>query len=248
MNGPDHQVAGDSDLRELGLEPGEIHYLGSLGDKHCFAAELEEARDLPGAFEFFPLRSLIGKIDENIFWLAGRARHLLHWDRVHRFCGKCGHRMQDKADERAKFCPRCGLINHPRLSPAVIVAVHRGDRILLAHSPRFPTNFYSVLAGFVEPGESLEACVRREIREEVNLRVKNIEYFGSQPWPFPDSLMIAFTAQYAGGSIRVDGNEILHAEWFNPGRLPSIPPEISIARRLIDDFAAKFARYGDRAC
>jgi NAD+ diphosphatase len=240
-NGPDRQVAGDSDLRELSLKPREVHCLGTLDGKYCFAAEVEETRDLPRAFEFFPLRSLIGKIDENIFWLAGRARHLLHWSRVHAFCGKCGHRMRNKANERAKCCPHCGLVNHPRLSPAVIVAVHRGDEILLAKSPRFPSNFYSVLAGFVEPGENLETCVQREIQEEVNLQVKNICYFGSQPWPFPDSLMIGFTAQYAGGSIRVDGREILHAEWFKPGRLPPIPPQISIARQLINDFVAKFA-------
>jgi NAD+ diphosphatase len=117
------------------------------------------------------------------------------------------------------------LVNYPRLSPAIIVAVVRGEQILLAHSPRFPEDFYSVLAGFVEPGETLEDCVRREVFEEVGISVKNIRYFGSQPWPFPDSLMLGFTAEYADGEIKEDGVEISHADWFSPDRLPQLPPK-----------------------
>ncbi|MFH1481427.1 MAG: NAD(+) diphosphatase, partial [Pseudomonadota bacterium] len=128
---------------------------------------------------------------------------------------------------------------YPRLSPAIIVAVLKNDQILLAHSQRFPGQFYSVLAGFVEPGETLEECVQREVHEEVGITVKNIRYFGSQPWPFPDSLMIAFTAEYAGGEIRIDKSELTDAGWFSADHLPAVPSRISIARQLIDWFSEK---------
>jgi NAD+ diphosphatase len=161
---------------------------------------------------------------------------LVHWNRNHHYCGRCAGLTETKPDERARVCPQCGLINYPRLSPAVIVAVLKDHQILLAHSQRFPTKFYSVLAGFVEPGETLEACVKREVLEEVGIIVKNIRYFGSQPWPFPDSLMVGFTAEYGGGDIRIDPSEITDARWYAASELPPIPPKISIARRLIDWF------------
>jgi len=158
------------------------------------------------------------------------------WDQNRRFCGKCGGPTEDKVDERAKYCARCDLINYPRLSPAVIVAILKGDQILLARNKRFRMSMYSVLAGFVEPGETLEACVEREVHEEVGIAVKNIRYFGSQPWPFPNSLMIGFVAEYAGGQITIDDREIAEAGWFSRSNLPQIPSSISIARRLIDWF------------
>ena len=133
----------------------------------------------------------------------------------------------------------CGHQSFPRISPAVIVLVERDNTCLLARSPRFQDGFYSVLAGFAEPGETLEETVAREVLEETGIEVKDIRYFGSQPWPFPDSLMIGFTASYAGGEIRVDGTEILVADWFPFDQLPKIPGRISIARRLIDWFVNK---------
>jgi NAD+ diphosphatase len=131
-------------------------------------------------------------------------------------------------------CPACGLMAYPRIAPAIIVLVRRGEEALLARGARFPSAFYSTLAGFAEIGETLEETLEREVFEEVGVRVKNPRYFGSQPWPFPHSLMIGFVAEWAGGDIRVDGKEILEARWFRPDALPSIPPPISIARRLID--------------
>ena len=131
------------------------------------------------------LRTLFGTIREELVWVAGRANQLVDWDQSHRFCGRCGNPNRDKSDERAKICPDCGLINYPRLSPAVITAVLKDDRILLARNKNFKGSMFSVLAGFVEPGETLEDCVKREIQEEVGIGVKNIRYFGSQPWPFP---------------------------------------------------------------
>ncbi len=135
-----------------------------------------------------------------------------------------------------KSARQCNLTNYPRVSPAIIVAIIRDNQILLARNRRFKGGFFSVLAGFAEPGESLEECVAREVNEEVGIAVKNIRYFGSQPWPFPNSLMVGFIADYAGGRINVDKTEIIEAAWFSAQNLPPIPPKISIARQLIDWF------------
>ncbi len=224
---------------DLGRYKGALmrkQYLGALDGRFCFAAELADENPRDAQLKFQELRSLFGLMEENLIWIAGRANQLVYWSQTHQYCGGCGQPTEDKADERAKICPQCNLINYPRLSPAVIVAVLKNDQILLGRNKRFRLPFYSVLAGFVEPGETLEACVKREIREEVGITVKNIRYFGSQPWPFPNSLMIAFVADYAEGEIHTDGSEIVDAAWFSKDRLPQIPPKISIARQLIDWF------------
>lgn len=225
-----------SDLKTLDMTPQQPQYLGSLDGRPCYAGELAKGRVLSDTFTLKGIRTLFGQLEEELMWIAGLANQLVAWNQNHRFCGKCGHPTENKTDERARSCPQCGLINYPRLSPAIIVAVVKGNQILLAHSQRFPAKFYSVLAGFVEPGENLEECVKREILEEVGIAVKNIRYFGSQPWPFPDSLMIAFTAEYAGGETKVDPAEILDAGWFSADNMPPIPPKLSIARHLIDWF------------
>jgi NAD+ diphosphatase len=230
------------DLETLKFNPTYPQYMGSLDGRPSFAGELLDGTSVTDPFSFHPLRALFGKLHEELIGIAGLANQLVLWNQNHQYCGKCGVPNRNKVDERAKFCPECGLINYPRLSPAIIVAVTHKDRILLAHSSRFPVKFYSVLAGFVEPGETLEACVKREVREEVGIDVKNIRYFGSQPWPFPDSLMIAFTAEYAGGEISIDESEILDADWFTADNHPPIPPKISIARHLIDWFTEKSRR------
>jgi len=224
------------DLKTLDITPQERQYLGSLDGRPCYAGELEKGRAFSHSFALNGIRTLFGRLEDELMWIAGLANQLVAWNQHHRFCGKCGHLTEYKTDERARACLQCGLINYPRLSPAIIVAVLRDERILLAHSQRFPAKFYSVLAGFVEPGESLEECVKREILEEVGISVKNIRYFGSQPWPFPDSLMIAFTAEYAGGEIKADPAEIVDAGWFSADSLPPVPPKLSIARHLIDWF------------
>lgn len=224
----------EGDFSRYLLAPERKIYFGALDGKPCYAASLERNRALPDQLEWVDLRALFGSMRDELLWVAGRANHLLDWDQNHRFCGRCGGPTEDKTDERAKWCPRCGSINYPRLSPAVIVAVLKGDRILLGRGKRF--GVFSVLAGFVEPGETLEACVEREIREEAGIGVKNIRYFDSQPWPFPNSLMIGFVAEYAGGEIKIDGSELEEAGWFSKADLPKIPSRISIARRLIDWF------------
>jgi NAD+ diphosphatase len=222
------------DLGECRTHLVRQQFIGSLDDRQCFTADMGDGVPKKEGLEAKNLRSIFNTMDEEIIWAAGTANQLATWNRNHQYCGQCGASCENKQDERAKICPTCGLINYPRLSPAVIVAVLRENKILLARNSRFRLPFYSVLAGFVEPGETLEACVAREIQEEVGITVKNIRYFGSQPWPFPDSLMVGFVADYADGEIKVDDAEITEADWFTPEDLPRIPPRISIARQLID--------------
>jgi len=223
-------------LGELGLTPLSSHYLGRLDNRPCYTAEVAEGTNPPAGMTFEGLRRLYGSLDEDLFWIAARAVQIVDWDRTHRFCGRCGIALNMKTTERAKECPQCGLLYFPRLAPAIIVLVQRGDQLLLARSRHFMEGMYSVLAGFVEPGESLEEAVMREVREEVGIEVKDIHYFASQPWPFPHSLMVGFTATYAGGEITFNDDEIENASWFDADNLPRIPGKISIARRLIDWF------------
>lgn len=224
------------DLSEIGLTPIRQHYLGTLEGRPCFTADLTGNIEPPAGMQFQGLRRLWEKLYEELFLVAGRAVQIINWDRTHQFCGRCGSPTVDKPGERAKICPQCHLTNFPRLSPAIIVAITRGNKILLARNQRSPSGFFSVLAGFVEPGETLEECVQREVLEETGILVDNIHYFGSQPWPFPHSLMIGFTATYAGGEIAPDLTEIAEAYWFAADDLPLIPSKISISRQLIDWF------------
>lgn len=226
----------DIDLYKLSHKLIRRQYLGQVEGRSCYIAELTSDTVVPEGMLVKDLRRLLGQIPDNLFFLVGKAFQILHWDRTHQYCSQCGTQMENKIDERAKLCPSCEFANYPRISPAIIVAITRGREILLAKGSRFPLGFYSVLAGFVEPGETFEECVQREVREEVGIEVKNIKYFGSQPWPFPDSLMVGFTAEHASGDINIDKKEILDAGWFAVEKLPLIPGIGSIARRLIDWF------------
>lgn len=247
---PPAQVPQAASLDKLGAplnQDARAHYLGYVEDgggaqTDCYCAELDSETPLPPGMIADGLRSLYPRLGDFLFSIAGRGIQVVAWDRTHRFCGQCGAPTLDEPHERAKRCPVCGLIGYPRLSPAIIIAVVRkseqGDRLLLARNHRFPAGRYSVIAGFVEPGETLEECAQREVCEEVGLRIKNVRYFGSQPWPFPNSLMIGFTAEYDGGEITLEGSEIAEAGWFAADVLPDIPTRMSISRRLIDWFAA----------
>lgn len=217
-------------------------YLGLLDGHPCYCSCVQCDSVSREGLSFRELRSLYGVLDEQEFLLANRAAQITQWDLTSRFCGRCGQKTEDKADERAKVCPACGLIIYPRISPAVITMVIRDKKILLAHANHFRGNMYSLIAGFVEPGETLEDAVQREIMEEVGLRVKNIRYFSSQPWPYPDSLMIGFVADYAGGEIRADGAEIRDAGWYGNGEYPELPSKLSIARKMIDWFMEHYDR------
>jgi NAD+ diphosphatase len=222
------------DFVELGLKTLREHYLGRLDNRPCYAVEVVEETIPPAGMTFEGLRQVYGRLDEDLFWIAARAVQIVDWDRSHHFCGRCGAILKTSQTERAKECPKCGLLHFPRLAPAIIVMVERGNELLLARSRHFMPGMYSVLAGFVEPGESLEEAVVREVKEEVGVDVKDIRYFGSQPWPFPHSLMIGFTATYTSGEISLHDSEIEDAGWFTADHLPRIPDKISIARKLID--------------
>jgi NAD+ diphosphatase len=227
------------------LRPLRRVYLGSLDGSASFAVEVEEDGPLPPGMSWIDLRRLFFTT-EGLFAVAGRGIQILNWDRNHQYCGHCGSRTAAREGEAVRVCPGCGLEAYPRISPAVIAAIVRGDEILLAYSPTFKTRFYSVLAGFVEPGESLEECLQREVREEVGIEIKNIRYFGSQSWPFPNSLMVGFTAEYDRGEISIDPGEIVEAGWFKADNLPDqLPGRLSIARLLIDWFVS--SRRGPRS-
>jgi NAD+ diphosphatase len=227
-------------------------YLGYLKKgktiTHCFSGEVSEETHPRMGMEFLGLRQLFGRIDDKALALAGRAVQIKEWDKTHQYCGQCGSKVVQIEYERAKKCPQCSHTTYPRLAPAVIVRIERpsnsGSEILLARNQRHPAGFFSVLAGFVEPGESLEECIRREVREEVGIEIKDIRYFGSQPWPFPNSLMIAFTAEHAGGTIQLEEAEIAEAGWYKANALPKVPPRVSIARKMIDAFIEKNLQSG----
>lgn len=224
------------------------HYFNSDVVFYCFA-ETEKCRyviiesDLPLQLEndwVINLKSASSVLDETLFSLAKYANHLHHWRRTHAYCGSCGNKNTDKMDEQALVCLYCQHVTYPRISPCIIVLITRGSELLLARSPHFPEKIYSTLAGFVEPGESLEQALHREIKEEVGVTVSDVTYFGSQPWPFPDSLMIAFHATYHSGDIVFDGIEIEDAQWFDVHSLPQLPSTASIARELIESHLKRY--------
>lgn len=186
------------------------------------------------------LRSLFGVMADDLVAIAGRASQIADWDRTHRYCGVCATASTRDPNERARRCPACGHTAYPRISPAMMCLVKRGNEILLARNINFPAGRYSALAGFLEAGESIEDAVHREVEEEVGIRVANLRYFSSQSWPFPHSLMIAFTAEYAGGELTPNGHEIAEASWFDANNLPQLPPRVSIARALIEDTLTRF--------
>ena len=223
--------------RALGLEAARVQPIGRRTDGDHLAVALPEplaADALPQGLRAAGLRQWFGALDDDAMSIAMRAVQMLEWDRTHRHCGACGTPTEQAARERAKRCPACNLTVYPRISPAMMVLVTRGRELLLGRGVNFPPGRYSALAGFLEAGETIEEAVIREVREEVNVEVTNLRYFGSQSWPFPNSLMIAFQAEYAGGEMRHDPAELADAQWFTPENLPQLPPPLSIARALLD--------------
>jgi NAD+ diphosphatase len=227
------------DLRRLDLLTLRNQFLGDLDEEPLWSAELPADFEPPPGFTLLGLRSLHGRVPDEVFALAGRAAQIVAWDRDHQYCGRCGTPTERVPGERARQCSNCGLISYPRLSPAIIVLIERGEEILLARGHQFPPGRFGIVAGFVEPGEALEEAVEREIREEVGVEVRDITYFGSQPWPFPHGIMIGFRAQHAAGDISLDDGELAEAGWYTIENLPNVPPKLSIARRLIDAWAAE---------
>lgn len=199
------------------------------------AVECRDPDFLPNAQD----HSLLGVVlrqPDDVAMRLGKGAQLLNWYAQHRYCGACGAHTLDQPGMYCKRCPQCGLMQYPKVAPCMITLVVRGDRCLLARHGGVRGRWHTTLAGFVEPGESLEQALRREVREEVGIEVDTIRYFSSQPWPFPSQLMVGFFAKYAGGEIVVDGVEIEEANWFERGELPEVPGEFSIAGRLIKHF------------
>ena len=226
-------------LSKYNIKTTDNLYLGRLDHIPCIAADLIPKELVCSSLKLIGLRQLFGLIDDEIFWLAARAFHLVNWGRNTQHCGRCGEKALIKEGEHSKYCPKCGLAMYTKISPAIIVAIIKEDKVLLAQNAQNKSSFYSVLAGFVEPGENLEECVAREIKEEVGITVKNIKYFGSQPWPFPDSLMLGFTAEYADGELVLDKQELSDAGWYKADELPEVPGRLSISSKLIDWFINK---------
>ncbi|MFA7230819.1 MAG: NAD(+) diphosphatase [Victivallaceae bacterium] len=211
--------------------------VGTYDNKNCVAIELKSmAAELFPSIKAVDFREAIKLLTAEESRAASYARQMLHWEQEHRFCGNCSAATSISDREMARVCPDCGALFFPRISPAVIVAVTHGDKILLAHNHNFRTGLYSTVAGFAEPAETLEETVAREVLEETGIKIKNIRYFGSQSWPFPHSLMIGFMAEYDSGEITPDGVEIETAGWFSIDQLPEIPSHGSISRQLIDNF------------
>jgi NAD+ diphosphatase len=224
-------------LAWLGLQAAQFHPVGLLGDLYCQTCWISTAsvHDLSGTgLALRKLRSLFGVMDEGLLSVAGRAFQISNWARTHQFCGACGTPTVHLGGERCVKCPACGFMAYPRISPAMMVLIKHGNSILLARHKASPAPFFTALAGFVEAGESVEEAIHREVFEEVGLKVRDLAYFASQPWPFPHSLMIAYTAEFESGDIKIDEAEIAEARWFGPGDvLPKIPFGVSIASDLI---------------
>lgn len=224
----------DGDFSRNGWQITRERYIGHWAGQACFAVEINDIIDVDAMrYQVGNLYHLLGRVEDSVFALAGRAAQLLDWERDHRFCGRCGEAMQAADGNRAMGCASCKSMLYPRISPCVIVLITRGEEMLLARNARFPRPMYSSLAGFIEAGESAEETLRREVREEVGVEVGDIEYFGSQSWPFPNQLMLGYFAEYASGEVTPDLDEIAEANWYHPQDLPPVPPPSSIAGQLI---------------
>ncbi len=221
------------------ITPYFIRQFQLIQDNHTnyYCAEMDSNHDTPDDLLSMPLRQTLSILDKTLFGLCAKAYSIIHWDKNHQYCSRCGALTQHRGPHFERICPSCSLSFFPRISPSIIVLIKRDDHVLMARSPHFAPNVYSLIAGFVEAGENLEETIHREVYEEVGLTVKNISYFGSQSWPFPDSLMIGFTADYASGDILIDQNEIEAAGWYKYNNLPGLPPTtISISSALLNDF------------
>lgn len=224
----------DSALLREALAPFPSFVLGRLDDITYLTCEVPSDAELAVDCRAVDLRTLYGLVSETEWQIAGYASQVLHWERTSRFCPLCGQPTEPMQQEWMRHCAHCGHDRYPQVSPAVLVLVHDGaDGILLAHKPGWGDR-YSILAGFTLPGESLEECVHREVEEEVGVQLADLEYVGSQPWPFPHQLMIGFNARYVSGDIRLDEQELDHAAWFDVKALPPLPPPLSLSRQMID--------------
>lgn len=213
-------------------------YIGTLDGVPCLTVEVGQDSPIPEGWKALGIRGLWGQLDEAAYGLAGYALQMLYWQRTSRFCPACGNTTEIVKGDWGKRCTNCGHTAYPHVTPAVLALVHDGgDRILLTHKPGWG-KMYSLIAGFVEPGESLEECLHREVLEEVGMTLTEPIYRGSQPWPFPHQIMVGFWAQYSDGEIKLDEAELDDAIWYHVDALPPMPPKLSLSRQLIDSWIA----------
>lgn len=232
----------EADPRELGADLAASHHVGSLAGRDCYASWLPEGHVMPAGAELIALRPLILEGDEMVAHVAGRAWQILEWDRTHRYCGACGAATVPHESDRARVCSACSQLYYPRIAPVVMALVTRGRELLLTRKPGYAPGRYTVVAGFVEAGESVEHALIREVREEVSVEAAHPLYFGSQPWPFPNSLVMAFSLEHVRGEVRPDGVELEDARWFDIDALPELPEPVHVSRQLIDATIARLRR------
>ena len=232
----DMSLPGAPLLAGLAIDPANVHPVGLLNGRYVQAAWVAHDTPPDPSHAYVGLRALLfGGMDDALMGVAGRASQIAEWARTHRFCGACANPMALAAGERGFKCGACGHIAYPRISPAMMVLIRKGDAYLMAMHTASPSKRFTPLAGFLEAGESIEEAVHREVFEEVGLRVHNLKYFASQSWPFPHSLMIAFTADYLDGEIRIDENELSEARWFGPkDEWPERVKTVSVSSLLVD--------------
>lgn len=226
-------IQADNQEMQTRLHTQEVLYIGTFDGVPCMACEVEPTFVVPDEWRPLSLRAAFSKLDDVAYGIVGYAQQLLYWRRTSHFCPVCGHVSQDENGTWGRHCPHCGHTAYPHVTPAILALVHDGERMLLTHKPGWGKR-YSCIAGFAEPGESLEECVQREVYEEVGLEVADIQYVGSQPWPFPHQLMIGYTARFVGGTLRLEEQELDDALWFSPDELPEMPPPMSLAYHIID--------------
>jgi NAD+ diphosphatase len=232
-----------STLDALALNVDNALHFGADAGADFVALPVDANMTLPAGHRTFGLRDLYGRVDDRHYAAAGYAVQLATWQRNSRFCMRCGAALLPMAREWGKRCPdeTCGWSMYPPVNPCTITLIHDGESVLLTHKEGWGPR-YGLVAGFVEPGESLEDNLRREVAEEVGVSVDAIEYFKSQPWPFPHQIMLGFFARYAAGDVRIDTEELDDAQWFHIDALPQIPPPLSIARQLLNTWAARLGR------
>lgn len=218
------------------LHGDTAHLLGIYNDRPCYAVSISPETAISSGFEWRTLRSFLGQVDDLHFDLAGRACQIINWDQEHQFCGRCGQPTIVSSIDNARTCHNCNKQFFPRISPCVIVVITRDDHCLLARNAAWERHYFSALAGFIEPGETVEQALHREVMEEVGIEVDNLQYFGSQPWPFPGQLMLGFHAAYKAGSIKIDQQEIVEANWWHYQNLPPCPSPYTLSGRLIESF------------
>jgi NAD+ diphosphatase len=237
----DNTLPGDIEPACMGQPFLRCFSLGRFNNIDYYTAEISQEISISDTLHARPLRQALSFFNNDDYGLVVKAYSVINWDKNHRFCSRCGLLTVQQPNAFERLCTSCGLSFFPRISPSIIVLIKRDDHLLMARSPHFPLGVYGLIAGFVDVGESLEEAVHREVKEEVGLKIKNLVYWGSQPWPFPDSLMLAFTADYASGEIVMDKDEIEDAGWYKYNNLPGLPSvSLSISMQLIEDFIRGF--------